>query len=592
MYSMICGLKRILPVMLMIGLSGYAGASAAEKRLALVIGNDHYHNFGTLKNAGADARAVASKLKTLGFEVVLQLNLDSKATLRAVRQFKQQISGGDEAVFYFAGHGVQIEAANYLLPVDISAENIDQVKDDALALQRVLEDMREQKARFSLAIIDACRDNPFKGKGRAIGGRGLAPTTAANGQMVLYSAGAGQQALDQLHAQDRDPNGLFTRVLLKEIDQPGVSIDRVLRKVRDEVVRLAKSVGHDQVPALYDQSIGDFYFRPGKGTLVQGTPSTLENGAANGAVSIFKPGEILRDCDTCPEMIVIPKGNFEMGSTSFDPERKSTELPLHRVSVPAFALGKTEVTRAQFAAFIQETGYRTSNYRTVSSVSIDIETGKADSSKRSGSECFTFENGKLEKRFDRSWTAPGFAQEDSHPVSCVTWLDAKAYLAWLSQKTGQRYRLPTEAEWEYAARAGTRTARFWGNEPAQACSFANVADQVFAAHASGEKEVHACEDGFAYTAPVARFKPNAFGVYDLLGNVEEWIEDCWQVNYANAPLDGSAQMRPASGSGCSYVVRGGSWYDDPSEVRSAHRGHTYAGLAFSYFGFRAVRDLP
>ena len=563
-------------------------AQATERRLALVIGNDNYQKFAPLQNARADARAVAAKLQALGFVVSLQLDADAKTMLRAVRQFKLQIRGGDEAVFYFSGHGVQLDAANYLLPVDIVGENIDQVKDDALSLQRVLEDMREQKARFSLAIIDACRDNPFKGKERAFGGRGLAPTTAANGQMVLYSAGAGQQALDRLGPKDRNPNGVFTRVLLKEIDQPGVSIDRVLRKVRDEVVRLAKSVGHDQVPALYDQTIGDFYFRPGKGSLAHGTPP----GAGAGQVPLIKAGEVVRDCAACPEMIVIPAGNFEMGSTRFDPERKTAEMPLHRVNVPAFAMGKTEVTRGQFEAFIQETGYRPSNYRTISSVNIDQEAGKADSSKRAGSECFTFENGKRENRFERDWTAPGFSQEDNHPVSCVTWLDAKAYLEWLSRKTGQRYRLPSEAEWEYAARAGTSTARFWGNDPAQACAYANVADQDFAALANNDKEVHACKDGYVYTAPVATFKPNAFGLYDFLGNVEEWVEDCWQDNYANAPSDGSPQTRPASGSGCLYVVRGGSWYDDPSEVRSAYRGHTFAGLAFSYFGFRAVRDLP
>jgi hypothetical protein len=113
-----------------------------------------------------------------------------------------------------------------------------------------------------LAIIDACRDNPFKTAGRAIGGRGLAPTSAASGQMVIFSAGTGQQALDRLNDQDKDPNGLFTRVFLKEMDKPGMPIDRVLRNVRSEVVRLSKSVGHDQVPSLYDQALGDFFFKP------------------------------------------------------------------------------------------------------------------------------------------------------------------------------------------------------------------------------------------------------------------------------------------------------------------------------------------
>jgi uncharacterized caspase-like protein len=179
-----------------------------------------------------------------------------------IRTFKSQIRGGDEVVVFFAGHGVQLGATNYLLPVDIRGQTEDQVRDEAIPLQRLLDDFQDTKARFALAIIDACRDNPFKTAGRAIGGRGLAPTSAATGQMVMFSAGTGQQALDRLGPQDREPHGLFTRVLLKEIEKPGVSIERLVRNVRNEVARLSKTVGHEQVPAVYDQTLGDFFFRP------------------------------------------------------------------------------------------------------------------------------------------------------------------------------------------------------------------------------------------------------------------------------------------------------------------------------------------
>ena len=233
------------------------------RRLALVVGNDSYHNVEPLKNARSDAASVANALKGLGFDVTLKEDLTLAALKAALREFKARVSGGDEVIFYFSGHGVQFDGTNYLVPIDIVAENEQQVADDAVPLQRVLDDLRDQKARFSLAIVDACRDNPFKGAGRAIGGRGLAPVTAANGQMVLYSAGAGQSALDRLGPHDADPNGVFTRVLLKEIQKPGVPVDRMLKVVRDEVVQLAKSASHEQVPALYDQSIGEFYFRPG-----------------------------------------------------------------------------------------------------------------------------------------------------------------------------------------------------------------------------------------------------------------------------------------------------------------------------------------
>ncbi len=233
------------------------------RRLALVVGNDSYKNVAPLQNARSDAKAVAAALQGLGFEVTLKQDLTLNALKGALRDFRSHVGGGDEVIFYFSGHGVQFEGTNYLVPIDIVAESEAQVADDAVPLQRVLDDLRDQKARFSLAIVDACRDNPFKGQGRAIGGRGLAPVTAANGQMVLYSAGAGQAALDKLGPNDADPNGVFTRVLIKEMQKPGVPVDRMLKVVRDEVVRLAKSASHEQVPALYDQTIGEFYFRPG-----------------------------------------------------------------------------------------------------------------------------------------------------------------------------------------------------------------------------------------------------------------------------------------------------------------------------------------
>jgi uncharacterized caspase-like protein len=157
---------------------------------------------------------------------------------------------------------VQLGSANYLLPTDIRADHEEQVKDEAIPLQRILDDLNDRKAKFALAVVDACRDNPFQSKGRSIGGRGLAPTSAASGQMVMYSAGAGQQALDRLGPNDQERNGLFTRVLLREMTVPGQSVDRVLRIVRNEVVKLARGVGHEQTPALYDQAIGEFFFSP------------------------------------------------------------------------------------------------------------------------------------------------------------------------------------------------------------------------------------------------------------------------------------------------------------------------------------------
>ena len=233
----------------------------AAHRKALVIGNDQYRHVDRLNTAAADARAMSRALELMGYRVWSHFDVDERQFKQALRDFKLQLEGGDEALLFFAGHGVQIAGANYLLPIDIRNDSEEQVRDESIQLQRVLDDLNEKKARFSLAIIDACRNNPFTGKGRSIGGRGLAPTTAATGQMILFSAGSGQQALDRLGDADRNPNGVFTRVFLQEMQKPGIPVDRVLRNVRSEVVRLARSIGHEQTPALYDQAVGEFYFR-------------------------------------------------------------------------------------------------------------------------------------------------------------------------------------------------------------------------------------------------------------------------------------------------------------------------------------------
>ena len=174
---------------------------ATERRLALVIGNDGYQHVGALRNARADAQAMAKGLEDSGFATTLKLDLSEKDMKAVLRTFKAQLQGGDVVVFFFSGHGVQLGGANYLLPVDIRGDSEDQVKDEAIPLQRVLDDLQEQKAKFSLAILDACRNNPFKSAGRALGGRGLAPTTAATGQMILFSAGAVSRPLIPLEVR-------------------------------------------------------------------------------------------------------------------------------------------------------------------------------------------------------------------------------------------------------------------------------------------------------------------------------------------------------------------------------------------------------
>lgn len=530
---------------------------AHGERRALVIGNDNYRQVNALQNARADAKAIANALSRAGFKADLRLDLDEKGMKSALRDFKRSLSGGDEAVFFFAGHGVQLGTSNYLLPVDIRGENEEQVKDDSIALQRVLDDLQEQRVRFTLAIVDACRDNPFKGQGRALGGRGLAPTMATTGQVVLFSAGTGQQALDRLDENDRNPNGLFTRVFIKAMEQPGVPVDRVLRNVRNEVVQLARSVGHEQVPALYDQAVGDYYFYPPVAGLVpqlpaaplpelalldafppSAGPSRRQDDASPAPVQIAaapaspppRPAAA-GDCPDCPEMVRIPAGSFLMGSPETETGRSGDEGPLHRVTLPAYYLGKYEVTQGQWKALM-------------------------------GSN-------------------PSFNKScgDTCPVENVSWDEVQEYIRRLNQKSGRRYRLPSEAEWEYAARANTTTP-FWTG-PIITTSQANF---------NGNFTYNDSPKGIARgkSLPVGSLPANPFGLHDIHGNVWEWTQDCWHDSYAGAPTEGSPWL---GGPDCGQrVQRGGSWGGNPLNIRSAVRNRAATSARGNFTGFRLARD--
>ena len=231
------------------------------KRVALVIGNDNYMAVSKLQKAGNDANAMARELKNAGFAVQLHQNLNYRATVRAVESFTQGIQGGDEVVFFYAGHGVQIKNGSYLLPTDIEVKSESEVEKTAYDLLTLTEKLAEAKPAFSLVIIDACRDNPLKSKGRSIGNaRGLSAIEAPKGQMIVYSASRGQQALDRLLEKDPNPNSVFTRELLARMKNPGMKIEDLMRDVQNSVEELAKSVKHEQRPAIYNESSGNFYF--------------------------------------------------------------------------------------------------------------------------------------------------------------------------------------------------------------------------------------------------------------------------------------------------------------------------------------------
>ena len=276
-------------------------------------------------------------------------------------------------------------------------------------------------------------------------------------------------------------------------------------------------------------------------------------------------GMEFRDCDDCPVMVVVKGGSFKMGSLEGEDGRP--EGPIHDVMIGYdFAAGKFELTNAEFARFAQETGYTQEK------------------------NCIIW-TGKWEALPDTSWRNPGYGRgpAGNEPVGCVSWHDAKAYAAWLSRKTGKPYRLPSEAEWEYIARAGAGTRFPWGDDATDVCRRVNLFD-ASGRRASALPYVPAeCDDGYPFTAPVGSFSPNAFGLHDVIGNVWEWTEDCYVVPYPPGHADGRSVQ--VEGQCERRSIRGGGWITTPSRQRPAFRGRDPADLVFVPFGFRVVRDL-
>lgn len=249
----------------------------AQRKLALVLGNDAYQNVAPLAKAINDARSVAATMQQLGFEVSLGENLTRTQMSRALLDFDQKIQPGDTALFFFAGHGVEITGRNYLLPTDVPAAEPGQeslVEDAAFAADRIIDRLQARGARTSILVLDACRDNPFPKRGtRALGtSRGLTRMAPPEGVFVLYSAGTQQAALDTLGGGDQNPNSVFTRSFIDTVKQPGLSLIDIAKKTQVEVRNLARSVGHQQTPAYYDQIIGDIYLA-GEATQTAALPS-------------------------------------------------------------------------------------------------------------------------------------------------------------------------------------------------------------------------------------------------------------------------------------------------------------------------------
>ena len=715
--------------MVVASLSLLVNPAAAGQRVALVIGNASYAHASSLANPLNDATDIGAALDRLGFAVTRLDNAGYSDLRRGLQQFSLAASASEMAVVFYAGHGIEVDKRNFLIPVDARLLHDADVEFETVPLD-LLSRAVERAKGLRLIILDACRDNPFavamqrSGATRSIG-RGLASVEPSGETLVAYAAKEGTVAAD-----GEGRNSPYTSALLAHLEEPGLEVGLMFRKVRDAVLaatggrqepfvygslssegayltarpepepapppapetvkvksgddtktpdpdqvvdrrisaekellfwesvkdsrkpqelqayldrypegtyavlarsRLKGLIGPNEKPDVHvavtpdepervvspepappapeavEASLGlerserrqiqmglaALGFDPGpadglfgKRTRAsiggwqssQGTAATghLDAEAAKVLLAAgeeaarrraaMRPGKVFRDCPECPEMVVVPAGSFTMGSPSFEEGRYDGEGPQHRVTIPApFAVGKYEVMRGEFARFVEATGHSTSN------------------------ACWAYEHGKWEEGSGRGWRNLGYLQDERHPVACVSWDDAKEYVRWLSRKTGERYRLLSEVEWEYAARAGTRTSRYWGDDVWAQCDHANGYDRKAKAEHDIDWEHAPCRDGSVYTARVASYGENGFGLSDMLGNVWEWVEDCWHGSYAGAPTDGSAWE---SGGDCGErVIRGGSWISGPRYLRSAVRGWFSAEFRYYYVGFRVSRTF-
>jgi formylglycine-generating enzyme required for sulfatase activity len=268
-----------------------------------------------------------------------------------------------------------------------------------------------------------------------------------------------------------------------------------------------------------------------------------------------------RDCTGCPELILLEGGSFMRGAEMDDPAADESERPRHEVTIEKpFAIATRHTTVQDYAAFTAATGHET----------------------RPGCYTLTDEGWRMDE--SASWRAPGFPQTPLDPVVCVSWHDATAYAAWISARSGKAYRLPSEAEWEFAARGGIAEGNFWGSDT-QICAWANVND--ITAKNKTAKAAENCTDGFLYTSPVGHFRPNPFGIHDAIGNAWVWLADCWQGGYSTSPRDGSAHRAENCGR---RVLRGGSWTDTPGPVRIGARENRPPQGRYAIAGFRLARD--
>jgi formylglycine-generating enzyme required for sulfatase activity len=501
-------------------IAGSAWSQQSAPRVALIIGNARYPEAGTpLPTTVNDARALADELRRSDFDVDLKENVGKEDMQRAIDAFTSKIQSGSGALFYFSGLCIQVARQNFLLPVNTQASSEADVQRDGISLDAVLSEMKRHGARVKIVIIDGSRRNRLERSFRP-SAAGLAALDLPEGTLVMYSAATGKVVPD-----GTGENSLFITELIKQLRVPNLTAEEVFNRTR---IGVSRATNNEQIPWVASSLVEEFSFGPTQPIAPASSqtpaPSSSSPEPTSSPVSAgYHPGDFFRDCKECGEMVVVPAGIFEMGSGT------DMESPIHRVTIAKpFAIGRYEVTFREWDLCVAAGGCKYSP--------TDQNWGRGD-----------------------------------RPVINLSWLDAKEFVKWLSEKTGQSYRLPSEAEWEYAARAGTSTPYWWGRE-------------------IGTRQANCRECGGAgvQTSPVGSFKSNAFGLFDTAGNAAEWVEDCWNDNYRNAPRDGSAW---ATGQCQLRGLRGGSFDSQAKYLRSQARFRYDYDVRYFTNGFRVVREL-
>lgn len=496
-----------------------SASAQAPRRAALVIANATYAHASRLTNPANDARAVADALRRSGFQTVdLKSDLSIAAFRAALRDFRARADGAQVALVYFAGHGIEANGRNWLIPVDAALNSDRDLQDEAIDLDRVMADVAGAQVR--VVVLDSCRNNPFgrtwRSGTRAVT-RGLGAVDADD-VLVIYAAAPGQTASDGQGAA----NSPFAAALARRLPQADLPIQLLGGAVRDDVLAATGGVQRPFVSASITGT--PFYLVPRSTPAPTPAPVSATAPPAQPAVT-RRAGEVFSDCQGCPALIVLPAGQFRMGDDAGNPD----ERPVHTVAFARpFAIMKYEVTFNDF-----------------------------DTCAASGG-CDRY------RPRDAGWG------RNNYPVMNVNFGDASRYAQWISQRTGHRYRLPTEAEWEYAARAGQTGAFVFG--PTLTVQQANFARSR------------------SRTAQVGSYPANAFGLHDVHGNVAEWTLNCWGSDYTGAPREGSTV--PATSACGQRAVRGGSWnISEPFRQRLAARAGAPPATRDDTIGFRLVREL-